>query len=149
MEVGEISVSSDAYVKSDAQIQDINIRVRTVEFETTDRTKAQIYTIHIEKSDGICPSQSNFKIDEVAVTVRRESSSSPHHIRNHSASGVNTTSVWIWNLAGTNFASGATVKLNRTGYADIPGTSVTVISPMQIECTFDLTNRIAGIRRIS
>jgi PKD repeat protein len=64
------------------------------------------------------------------------------------ATGVNTSSVSITNLAGTNFAVGATVKLNRTGYADIPGTSVTVVSPTQITCTFDLTNRIAGVYNV-
>ena len=58
--------------------------------------------------------------------------------------GVNTTTISITNLAGTNFLAGATVKLNRTGYADIAGTSVNVVSPTQITCTFDLTNKIAG-----
>jgi len=59
-------------------------------------------------------------------------------------SGINTTSIDITNLAGTNFAAGATVKLNKTGFADIPGTVVTVDSSSQITCTFDLTNRIAS-----
>jgi len=58
--------------------------------------------------------------------------------------GVNTTTISITNLAGTNFLAGATVKLNRTGYADISGSSVNVVSPTQITCTFDLTNKIAG-----
>jgi len=58
--------------------------------------------------------------------------------------GLNTTSISITNLAGANFLAGATVKLNRTGYTDIAGTSVTVVSPTQITCTFDLTNRVAG-----
>jgi len=60
------------------------------------------------------------------------------------ATGVNTTTVSITNLAGTNFVSGATVKLNRTGFTDIAGTSVMVISATNITCTFDLTNKIAG-----
>ena len=60
------------------------------------------------------------------------------------ATGVNTTTVSITNLAGTNFASGATVKLNQTGFSDIAGTSVTVVSATQITCSFDLTNKIAG-----
>jgi hypothetical protein len=58
--------------------------------------------------------------------------------------GVNTTTISITNLAGTNFLAGATVKLNRTGYADIAGTSVNVVLPTQITCTFDLTNKAAG-----
>ncbi|MDO9325410.1 MAG: PGF-pre-PGF domain-containing protein, partial [Methanoregula sp.] len=60
------------------------------------------------------------------------------------ASGINTTTISITNLAGTNFAAGATVKLNRTGIADIPGTVVTVVSPTKITCTFDLTGTTAG-----
>jgi hypothetical protein len=47
-------------------------------------------------------------------------------------------------ITGTNFVSGATVKLNRTGYADIPGTSVIVVSPTQITCIFNLLNAQAG-----
>jgi hypothetical protein len=47
-------------------------------------------------------------------------------------------------ITGTNFVSGATVKLNRTGYTDIPGTSVVVVSATQITCTFDLLNVQAG-----
>ena len=58
--------------------------------------------------------------------------------------GVNTTTLSITNLAGTNFLAGAAVKLNRTGFADIAGTSVNVVSPTQITCTIDLTNKIAG-----
>jgi hypothetical protein len=60
------------------------------------------------------------------------------------SNGANTTTVGILNLAGTNFMSSATVKLNRTGCADIPGTSVTVVSPTKITCTFDLTNKTVG-----
>jgi len=145
----EITVSSDAYVKSYAQIKSSTSGVRTVGFYTTYKTKAQIYTIHVEKSDGTCPSQSNFKIDEVAVTVEKGvPPPSPTISGINPATGFNTTSVWIWNLAGTNFLDGATVKLNRTGYADITGTSVTVLSPTQIECAFNLTNRIAGSYKI-
>jgi hypothetical protein len=47
-------------------------------------------------------------------------------------------------ITGTNFVSGSTVKLNRTGYPDIFGTSVVVVSPTQITCTFDLLNAQVG-----
>ena len=63
--------------------------------------------------------------------------------------GLNTTTIGITNLAGTGFLAGATVKLNRTGYSDIPGTSVTVVSPNQITCTFDLTNKKAGLWNVA
>jgi PKD repeat protein len=57
---------------------------------------------------------------------------------------INTTTVSITNLSGTNFAAGATVKLNRTGYADIAGTSVTIVSPTKITCSLNLIGKIAG-----
>ncbi len=117
--------------------------VRTVEFLTTSWTKPQKYTLHVEQNFVTIGSPS-FKIDEVNVTVEPGSSFPPTVTGINPAAGVNSTRVWIWNLAGTNFSYGATAKLNRTGYADITGTSVTVISPSQIECWFDLTNRING-----
>jgi hypothetical protein len=58
--------------------------------------------------------------------------------------GVNTGSVSINNLAGTGFLAGATVKLTRTGQADINATGVTVESAGEIECTFNLTGAAAG-----
>jgi Archaeal Type IV pilin, N-terminal len=42
------------------------------------------------------------------------------------------TTVSITSIAGTNFASGATVKLTRSGYADIALSGITVSSPLQI-----------------
>jgi PKD repeat protein len=59
-------------------------------------------------------------------------------------SGLNTSTISILKLEGTGFLSGAVVKLNRTGYSDIIGTSITVVSPTQITCTFDLTGKISG-----
>ncbi len=50
----------------------------------------------------------------------------------------------ITNLAGTGFKPGATVRLNRAGYADIPADAVTVVSDTQITCQFDLIAAAAG-----
>jgi len=60
------------------------------------------------------------------------------------SSGVNTGTVHITNLAGTNFQSGATVKLTKSGQSDINATNVTVVSPSQITCDFDLTGAATG-----
>jgi len=57
--------------------------------------------------------------------------------------GTRGTSVPVTNLAGTGFLSGATVKLTRTGQADIVATGVTV-SPTQISCTFNIVGAAAG-----
>jgi PKD repeat protein len=62
--------------------------------------------------------------------------------------GLNTTTISITNLAGNYFITGATVKLNRTGYADIPGTILT-LSSTQITCTFDLTNKKTGLWNVA
>jgi len=61
------------------------------------------------------------------------------------AGGVRGTIVNISDLAGTAFQIGATVKLRRSGEADIGGQSVNVASPNQITCTFDLTGAAVGL----
>jgi len=61
------------------------------------------------------------------------------------SSGYNDCSIDITNLAGANFQNEATVRLTRTGQADIVATGVSVLSQSQIACTFDLTGRDAGI----
>jgi PKD repeat protein len=63
------------------------------------------------------------------------------------ASGVNTTTVSITNLAGSGFWPGSTtvVILNRTGYPDtIAAGDIMVIDSTHITCTFDLTGQQAG-----
>jgi hypothetical protein len=60
------------------------------------------------------------------------------------SSGVSTGSVHITNLAGSHFQSGATVKLVRSGQADINATNVTVVNASKITCDFDLTGAATG-----
>ncbi|MFH1148976.1 MAG: IPT/TIG domain-containing protein, partial [Actinomycetota bacterium] len=60
------------------------------------------------------------------------------------SSGINSGPVSITNLSGTNFRSGAAVKLSRGGQSDINATGVTVVSPAKITCTFDLTGAQTG-----
>jgi Tol biopolymer transport system component/subtilisin family serine protease len=60
------------------------------------------------------------------------------------AFGANTGSVSITNLAGTNFASGAIVRLTRNGFTNITATGVTVVSPTRITCTLPLTGTTEG-----
>ena len=58
--------------------------------------------------------------------------------------GINTGSVNITNLAGTGFLAGATVKLVKTGEADITATDVTVVSSSKITCSFGLSGKNTG-----
>jgi uncharacterized repeat protein (TIGR01451 family) len=60
------------------------------------------------------------------------------------ASGPNSGSVHITDLAGSYFRSGAAVKLARSGQADIGGTNTTVVSATRVTCDFDLTGAAAG-----
>ena len=60
------------------------------------------------------------------------------------STGQNTSAISITDISGTNFVSGVSVNLNRTGFATIPGTGVSVVSPTRITCMFNLTNREAG-----
>jgi hypothetical protein len=47
-------------------------------------------------------------------------------------------------LTGTGFQPGATVRLTRPGYSDIPASSLTVVSPTQITCSLNLLAAAAG-----
>jgi hypothetical protein len=58
--------------------------------------------------------------------------------------GQQGTVVHITNLAGSNFQSGATVKLIKTGETDINATNVVVVSASQITCDFDLSGASTG-----
>ncbi len=59
-------------------------------------------------------------------------------------SGNNNEVVHIANLAGSDFQSGATVRLIKTGQADIAATNVVVVSSSQITCDLDLRGVALG-----
>jgi C1A family cysteine protease len=60
-------------------------------------------------------------------------------------SGAKTESIVpVTNLAGSNFVSGAQVKLTRTGYTNIAATGVSVISSSQITGTMNLAGSAPG-----
>jgi len=59
-------------------------------------------------------------------------------------SGDNTGNLSITNLAGTDFQSGATVKLMRTGQSDIVATNVVVVNSGKITCSLDLSGKTTG-----
>ena len=59
-------------------------------------------------------------------------------------SRMNTGRVSITDLAGTDFQSGATVKLTRSGQSDIAATSVNVVSTTKITCSFNLAGKAVG-----
>jgi PKD repeat protein len=63
-------------------------------------------------------------------------------------SGSNDTSVNTINVTGTGFLSGASIKFNGTGLADIPATQVIVVSSQQITCMLNLTAEPAGLRNV-
>ena len=60
------------------------------------------------------------------------------------SSAVNTSSVSITDLAGSNFYGTPIVELTRTGYPTIMATGVSVVSPFVITCTFPITHVPAG-----
>ena len=60
------------------------------------------------------------------------------------ATGENSGTVGITDLAGTGFQPGASVKLTRSGQLDIPGTLVDVTSSSKITCEFDLSGAQTG-----
>ena len=62
--------------------------------------------------------------------------------------GYNNTYMNSINVTGTAFLGGATITLNGTGFADIPATNVTVVSPVKITCSFNLTGVPTGFRNV-
>jgi hypothetical protein len=60
-------------------------------------------------------------------------------------STTNSTSTQVSTLGGSNFRSGAAVKLVKAGQSDINATSVSTISSTQISCIFDMINASSGI----
>ncbi len=63
----------------------------------------------------------------------------------------NTGTVFITNLSGTDFPDQGSlqVALNRTGYAEIAGQFVTVVSSTRATCVFDLLDKEAGDWNVS
>jgi PKD repeat protein len=60
------------------------------------------------------------------------------------AKGNNNQLVTITNLSGTNFRTGASVRLNSTLGSDVVADSVNVLSPTQIACTLNLAGKAVG-----
>ncbi len=60
------------------------------------------------------------------------------------SNGTNTGPVNILAINGTGFLTGASVQLTRTGQSPIPATNATVISPVTLNCSFDLTGKVTG-----
>ncbi|MDO8443294.1 MAG: prepilin-type N-terminal cleavage/methylation domain-containing protein, partial [bacterium] len=59
--------------------------------------------------------------------------------------GLNSGSVNISNLAGTNFQQGASVKLTKTSQTDISCTSVSFVSTIKLTATCNLTSAADGL----
>jgi len=59
-------------------------------------------------------------------------------------SGLNTAVLNNVQITGSHFASGATVKLTKSGQADIAATNVSFVSSSQLTCTLPLIGAAAG-----
>ncbi|MHB8894456.1 MAG: DUF5719 family protein [Candidatus Geothermincolia bacterium] len=106
----------------------------TCDFDLTGAVVGQ-WSVFIENGGGKNATMPNsFTVTFPAPTI---DSISP-------VSGNSGGTVVIDDLAGTNFRSGATVKLRKGGQADIDATSVNVVSANKITCEFDLTGKVAG-----
>jgi len=60
------------------------------------------------------------------------------------ATGQNNASVSITDLAGTDFDSAPTVKLTRSGHADIAATNVVRVSATKLTCTLPISGAATG-----
>lgn len=64
-------------------------------------------------------------------------------------SGENYGPVFITNISGTGFISGAKINLTARGQPDICANEVTVVSPSQITCNLPITNVSAGFWNVT
>ena len=95
-----------------------------------------LWTVTVTNSDGrsgSLPSALTIAYAEPTVTSITPSS------------GINTAAVTISDLAGTNFRSGATVKLQKAGQTAITASSVSVISATKITCVLDIKQADPGM----
>jgi hypothetical protein len=85
-------------------------------------------------------------MDHYGVTIvhLQEASTAPTVTSITPNNGQNTGTVHITNLAGSNFQSGATVKLTKSGQSDINATNVVVVNPSKVTCDFDLAGVPTG-----
>ena len=81
---------------------------------------------------------------EIALTKFRVENPAPTFDSITPAKGPNDGPVFISALTGTGFQPDAVVLLNRTGYADIAATNITVVNQTFINCTLNLTGRAIG-----
>lgn len=58
--------------------------------------------------------------------------------------GINTGSVFITNLSGTNLPQDVSVRLMLTGQSNITGQFITWVDPTRITCVLDLTGKAVG-----
>ena len=65
------------------------------------------------------------------------------------ATGQNTTSISITNLAGTGFYGTPAVSLTKTGESNITATGVTVVNATNITCTFNLAGKTVGLWNVT
>ncbi|MDD1723997.1 MAG: hypothetical protein LUQ07_02575, partial [Methanospirillum sp.] len=77
--------------------------------------------------------------DQVWYTASR-----PTILRLTPSYGLNTGSVLITNLSGTNFVTGSSVNLTRTGYVNISATDVVVENSTFITCVLPITGAATG-----
>jgi hypothetical protein len=98
---------------------------------------AGLWDVVVTNSDGQSATRSEgfeIRTPSAAITL---SGITPNY-------GMNDEIVTITNLAGTGFLSGATIKLQKTGYNDIPGSVTSVVSSTKITGSFDLGGRTPG-----
>jgi hypothetical protein len=108
----------------------------TCNFNLNSKT-AGLWNVVVTNSDGQSATKSGgfeIRTPSAAITL---SSITPSY-------GMNDEIVTITNLAGTGFLSGATIKLQKIGYNEIPGSVTSVVSSTKITGSFDLGGRTPG-----
>jgi hypothetical protein len=128
MKAGQTNISASGVSVTSTKI--------TCNFDINGKT-AGLWNVVVTNSDG----QSTMKTEGFEIRTPSAAVTLVSITPNY---GMNNEIVTITNLAGTGFLSGATIKLKKTGYNDIPGSVNSVVSSSKITGTFDLNARTPG-----
>ena len=100
-------------------------------------TKSSTLSVYLNSTDTVVK-------DSVKATTTASTNPAPTISSITPNSGLNNDAVSITNLAGTNFKSGAGVRLTRAGETPIAATSIVVSTSSKITCQFGLNGKTPG-----
>jgi hypothetical protein len=106
--------------------------------------QTQVWVALVFSSDSSITYAEGAYVDNIVLRKLVSTTPAPTVTSITPSTGLNTGVVHITNLAGSNFGTGATVALTKSGQTPITATNVTVVSASQITCDFNLSGAATG-----